>query len=410
MTNDQLIDDILIRLFKDEDYKIDFPILKIQIESTSNFQITNELKRTIIEKLIVEDLCYRIFWNNDSTLELTPKGKKIINDHGSYSKYLQMQKEREFKEKDLEELRIKNLQLQNDKLEYEKSMRGQEVEKEFDKETLSLMRLAIDSGKKSVPEDGKLTPKVGASIVVDGKTYFAYRGQKDKGNHAEFTLFEKVLNGKSVKGATLFTTLEPCTERNKKPCCDWVIDKGIKHIYIGMLDPNPKIYNNGCKKLRDAGIDVDFFPSELRKEIEKDNSDFINQYHANPSLKGTVLFNYQNNNNRYIIGNNEMQFETKWSKGSDQMIYVYNTPTIKTVAIADGHDKINEIKDGSVYDTSSRYREVNKGEIIILENINGYFAAIKILDIKDRSRPNNSRDELTFEYKILTDKSANFTV
>jgi|GEM_PF-2156456 len=409
MTNDQLIDDILIRLFKDDDYKIDFPILKIQIETATGFKITPETKKAILDKLIADDLCSRIFWNGDSTLELTPNGKKIIHDHGSYSKYLEIEKEKALKQKDLEDLKIKNLQLQNDKLDHEKKLRGQ-TEKKFDEETLRLMRLAIDSGKKSIPEEGKLTPKVGASITIDGETHFAFRGQKDKGNHAEFTLFEKVLNGKSVKGATLFTTLEPCTERKKKPCCDWVIEKGIKHIYIGMLDPNPKIYNNGCKKLRAAGIEVDFFPIELRKEIEKDNADFISQYHANPSLSGTVTFNYQNNANQYIIGNNEMQFETKWSKGSDQMIHAYNTPgTIKTIALADGHKEISEIKDGTVYDTSSPHREVYKGEIIILENINGYFAAIKVIDIKDRSRLNNGRDELTFEYKILDDKTANFS-
>lgn len=48
-------------------------------------------------------------------------------------------------------------------------------------------------------------------------------------------------------------------------------------------------------------------------------------------------------------------------------------------------------------------------EILILENNNGYFAAIKILDIKDKSRPNNDRDELRFEFAILPDKTYNFT-
>ena len=97
-------------------------------------------------------------------------------------------------------------------------------------------------------------------------------------------------------------------------------------------------------------------------------------------------------------------------KASDTCIHVYNDPaTIKTISIADGNKLINEIKDGTIYDSTSRTRTVNTNEIVILENNNGFFAAIKILDIKDKSRPNNDRDELYFEYKILDDKTADFT-
>jgi pyrimidine deaminase RibD-like protein len=80
-----------------------------------------------------------------------------------------------------------------------------------------LMRLAIDNGKNSVSEDGKLSPKVGAAIYKDGQILrAAYRGQMGEGDHAEFTLFEKILKGQDLSGATLFTTLEPCTHRAKQ--------------------------------------------------------------------------------------------------------------------------------------------------------------------------------------------------
>lgn len=282
---------------------------------------------------------------------------------------------------------------------------------DFDEATLSYMRLAIENGKKSVPEEGKLTPKVGAVLVKDKKFLgSAYRGQKGKGDHAEYTLFEKILNGADVKGAILFTTLEPCTSRGShKPCCEWVIEKGIKHVYVGLLDPNPKIYNIGCKKLQSAGIEVSYFPRELRKEIAEDNIQFVSQYSANSDLNGLASFNYEDNNGKFIIGNGEMLFETMWTKGSDTSIYVYNDPaSIRTIAIADGFKEIHEVKDGTVYNTSSRSRSVGINEIVILENNNGYFAAIKILDIKDKSRPNNDRDELRFEFVILPDKTSNF--
>jgi len=286
------------------------------------------------------------------------------------------------------------------------------LNKTMDQATIDkLMRLTIDSGKKSVSEDGKLSPKVGAVIFKDGKILgSAFRGQFGEGDHAEYTLFEKVISGQDVADATLFTTLEPCTHRNNhKPCSDWIIEKKIKHVFIGCLDPNPKIYNNGCKKLKAVGIEVSYFPKHLREEIMQDNKMFIEQFNANPNLEGTANFDYSNNNGLYIIGNNEMLFETKWSKASNTSIHAYNDPgTIKSIAIADGNNEINEIKDASVYNSSSRARTVCKGEILVIENMNGFFAAIKILDIKDNTRGDN-RDELNIKYKILDDKSADFT-
>lgn len=275
---------------------------------------------------------------------------------------------------------------------------------------LEIMKLAIENGKQSVSEEGKLSPMVGAAIIKDGKLLGAsFRGEKGIGDHAEYTLFEKILQGQDVSGATLFTTLEPCTHRNKhKTCSDWIIEKGIKHVVIGYLDPNPKIYNNGCKKLKAAGIELSYFPKELREEIMNDNAEFIEQFNANPNLFGNATFDYTNNNGLFIIGNNEMIFETKWTGGGDGSIHAYNDPgTIKTIAIADDNKEIADIKDATIYNSSSRTRLISRGEILVIENINGYFAAIKIIDVKYK-RGDGTINELTFEYRILGDKTSNF--
>jgi len=274
-----------------------------------------------------------------------------------------------------------------------------------------LMRIAIEEGRKSVSEDGKLSPKVGASIILNGEILgSSFRGQLGEGDHAEYTLFEKILNGKDVKGATLFTTLEPCTNRNNhKPCSDWIIEKGISHVYIGILDPNPKIYNNGCKKLKEAGIEVSYFPIDLRKEISEDNARFIEQFDANPNLSGRATFDYTNNNGLFVIGNNEMIFETKWSPAGNQSIHAYNDPgTIRSIAIADGNNEIKEIKDSTIYNSSSRARIVRTGEILVLENINGFKAALKILNVSYKNA-GAEINELDFDFRILNDKSSDFT-
>ncbi len=276
---------------------------------------------------------------------------------------------------------------------------------------LGYMRMAIDQGKRSKAEDNRPHPKVGAAIVKDGKVLgSAYRGEQGSGDHAEYTLFEKKLPDVSLRGATLFTTLEPCTSRKThKPCSDWIIEKGVAKVVIGMLDPDPRIHGQGASKLKEYSIYVGYFPLHLREEIEADNQEFILQFRANPKAEGEARFDYTNNNGRFTIGSGEHLFETMWTKASDVSIHVYNDPpSIEGVAIALDVKALSDISDASIYDMSSRARTVQESQFVILKNVNGYFAAIHVMDIKDRTR-SDSQDELIFRYWVLTDKSHDFS-
>jgi len=133
-------------------------------------------------------------------------------------------------------------------------------------------------------------------------------------------------------------------------------------------------------------------------------ADYMNQ-----RLSGRVTFDYSNNNGKYIIGNNELLFETAWSKASDDSIYILNDPaSIKGVALALGKHRITDINDASSYDMTSRTRTPQEGEIVILKNRFGNYAALKIIDIKDRTR-SDDRDELTFEYVINPNEYIDFS-
>lgn len=165
-----------------------------------------------------------------------------------------------------------------------------------------------------------------------------------------------------------------------------------------MLDPNPRIYNKGAVKLKEHDVDVHYFPAELREQIEADNREFISQFQANPRLEGRAVFDYTNNDGKYIIGNGECIFETRWSKADDVSIYVYKDGTnIQGLAIALDARGFSDIRDASIFDMSSRLRTPSEGQIVIMKNTAGYFAAVKIVEVRDRSR-SDDRDELVFDY------------
>ena len=99
-------------------------------------------------------------------------------------------------------------------------------------------------------------------------------------------------------------------------------------------------------------------------------------------------------------------FETDWSKSSDRNIQLLKDPvSILTVAVVKDKQRINEIEDARVYDGSSRIRRPNVGQLAVLKNANGFFAAIKIISIRDDTR-GSQFDELTFDYVIQTNGNA----
>src|SRR5688572_30528483 len=104
----------------------------------------------------------------------------------------------------------------------------------------NLMRLAIEEASRSVPENDRVNPRVGAVLAdVNGVVlHTAYRGEFGPWTHAEFALFEKARNANTdTRGKVLFVTLEPCTRRGpeKVPCAIRVAQSRVATVYIGTL-------------------------------------------------------------------------------------------------------------------------------------------------------------------------------
>ncbi|MFS3511136.1 toll/interleukin-1 receptor domain-containing protein [Citrobacter braakii] len=131
--------------------------------------------------------------------------------------------------------------------------------------------------------------------------------------------------------------------------------------------------------------------------------------YVSPTPKGRVNFDYSNNNGRYFIGQEVLAFELCFYKSGDQDIQLLNDPvSINTVAVVKDKNDFSEIDDARIYDGSSRTRRPKINQIAILQNSNGFYAAIKILSIKDDTR-GAEYDEVTFDYVIQTNGTPDFT-
>ncbi|AZC63169.1 toll/interleukin-1 receptor domain-containing protein [Pseudomonas chlororaphis] len=130
--------------------------------------------------------------------------------------------------------------------------------------------------------------------------------------------------------------------------------------------------------------------------------------YVSPALSGKVTFDYSNNNGRFVLGAGDMAFETAWSRGGNTSIHAYNDPpSIRSVALALDVREISDIVDASIYDSSSRTRSPQLGEIVIWQNTAGYYLATRVEELKSREHGSSS-DEIIFTYAIAPSKSCSF--
>ncbi|MCB0770601.1 MAG: bifunctional diaminohydroxyphosphoribosylaminopyrimidine deaminase/5-amino-6-(5-phosphoribosylamino)uracil reductase RibD [Flavobacteriales bacterium] len=100
-------------------------------------------------------------------------------------------------------------------------------------------------------------PLVGAVLVHEGRVLAEGWHRSVGGPHAEVECLRSFGNGTIPSDAVLYVNLEPCAHHGRTPpCADLLVQRKVKHVVIGTLDPFPQVAGKGVAKLRDAGVQV----------------------------------------------------------------------------------------------------------------------------------------------------------
>jgi len=168
---------------------------------------------------------------------------------------------------------------------------------------LKFMERAIKLAKLGV---GRVDPNplVGAVIVKDGRIigegYHTGYGMP----HAEREAINNLTE--PAQGAEMYVTMEPCAHQGKQPpCTSAIIDAGIRTVYIGSNDPNPKVNGKGIWMLQHQGIEV--VTGVMKKECDALNH---------------VYFHYITTQQPYVVLKYAMTLDGKIATATGESRYI----------------------------------------------------------------------------------------
>ncbi len=115
-------------------------------------------------------------------------------------------------------------------------------------------------------------PRVGCVLVAGGRIVGEGYHRRAGGPHAERLALAQA--GALARGATAYTTLEPCCHQGRTPpCVDALLEAGVARVVSAMVDPNPLVAGKGLAALQSAGVEVAVGP--LAEAAKRLNPGFI---------------------------------------------------------------------------------------------------------------------------------------
>ena len=119
------------------------------------------------------------------------------------------------------------------------------------------MATALDAAR-GVLGSTSPNPWVGAVLVTAHGASFVGATEPPGGRHAEIVAIDAArAAGTDARGATVYTTLEPCNHTGRTgPCTDALLAAGVARVVVGVEDPDPNVAGQGVETLRRSGVEV----------------------------------------------------------------------------------------------------------------------------------------------------------
>ncbi len=121
---------------------------------------------------------------------------------------------------------------------------------------------------------------VGAVVVTAaGEVYKGYTHETAPANHAEEEAIAKALAaGDELKGATMYSSMEPCSQRHSKPqsCSALIIKHDFARAVFALREPEYFVRGEGAEVLRSAGVDVTEI-DDLGDEVRRINAHILSK-------------------------------------------------------------------------------------------------------------------------------------
>ncbi|NCO33629.1 MAG: bifunctional diaminohydroxyphosphoribosylaminopyrimidine deaminase/5-amino-6-(5-phosphoribosylamino)uracil reductase RibD [Armatimonadetes bacterium] len=116
------------------------------------------------------------------------------------------------------------------------------------------MRRALREARKGLGWTSP-NPCVGAVVVQNGEVVGAGYTRPAGERHAEYFALRQA--GKGARGASVYTTLEPCCYYGRTPACtEELLASGVRKVVSGVRDPNPRVDGEGFRQLQRAGVET----------------------------------------------------------------------------------------------------------------------------------------------------------
>ncbi len=227
----------------------------------------------------------------------------------------------------------------------------------------------------------KLNPSVGSIVVKNGAVISSGVTSINGRPHSEFNALKDL---KRCTGASLYTTLEPCTHFGQTPpCVNIIIKKKIKNVYYAFEDPDTRTFKKAKKFLDINDINSKLIRSKSYKRFYK--SYFINKKFSIPFVAAKIAVSKD-----FLT----ISKKKKW---------ITNKPSRKIVHLL-------RSRYDSILSTS---KSINEDDSLLncrIEGLNNYRPDLFIIDLKLKLKKNLSLNNLIKRRKtyLITSKENYF--